>query len=281
MFAFDEEEFEKEVIFKDYEAITVPWKDLKPFQGRLKVLSKESFEKLKYRILKGGFRFPPFVWIDGNDHYLLDGHQRRAALAKMEKQGYKIPKDLKVIHIPASSYDEAKEMVLELISQYGKVTEDGLMDFTAGMVDDLTSFDFPSFTLDDTPDFEDPENNEDTEDPENYSRKIEPPIYEPKGEKPEVKDLVDISKVKSLVREIEASILPSHIKSFLRTAAHRHAVFNYENIAEYYAQASKEEQRLFEKSALVIIDFESAIENGFVHMSKEIAKSFLENQKEL
>ena len=35
-------------------------------------------------------------------------------------------------------------------------------------------------------------------------------------------------------------------KAFLLAAAHRHTVFNYENIAEYYANASPEMQRLMD-----------------------------------
>jgi hypothetical protein len=41
-------------------------------------------------------------------------------------------------------------------------------------------------------------------------------------------------------------------------------------IAEYYANADKEVQELFEDSALVIIDFKSAIKNGFTKLSKRI-----------
>ena len=48
-------------------------------------------------------------------------------------------------------------------------------------------------------------------------------------------------------------------------------VFNYKNIAEYYAHASKEIQELMEKSALVIIDVDDAIANGYVKLSETIA----------
>jgi hypothetical protein len=63
-------------------------------------------------------------------------------------------------------------------------------------------------------------------------------------------------------------------KQFLIEAAKRHTVFNYRNIAEYYANASEEMQRLMEKSALVIIDFDDAIANGYVKMSKAMEKLF-------
>jgi hypothetical protein len=50
----------------------------------------------------------------------------------------------------------------------------------------------------------------------------------------------------------------------------RHLVFDYRNIAEYYAKASIPAQRLMEKSALVIIDYEDAIANGYVKVSKRL-----------
>lgn len=56
-------------------------------------------------------------------------------------------------------------------------------------------------------------------------------------------------------------------------AATRHYGFNYKYIAEYYAQAPKEVQELFEDSALVIIDFEDAIAKGFVEVSQVIHES--------
>ena len=50
-----------------------------------------------------------------------------------------------------------------------------------------------------------------------------------------------------------------------------HSVFNYRNIAEYYAHATPEMQRLMERSALVIIDVDNAIANGYAKLSAKIA----------
>lgn len=107
-----------------------------------------------------------------------------------------------------------------------------------------------------------------------YTKKIEAPIYEPRGEKPKLSELTNFEKTKSLLKKIEAAKVPEDVKAFLRAAAARHVVFDYENIAEYYAHAPKAVQELFEDSALVIIDFDKAIENGFVSMSKEIAEAY-------
>lgn len=59
-------------------------------------------------------------------------------------------------------------------------------------------------------------------------------------------------------------------------SARRHNVFNYEKIADYYAHSSKEMQNLMEKSGLVIIDFEKAIQYGYVKLCDEIRKQYLE-----
>ncbi|HQM51540.1 MAG TPA: hypothetical protein PLI86_00265 [bacterium] len=115
-----------------------------------------------------------------------------------------------------------------------------------------------------------------TEVDQKYSKKIEAPVYEPRHDKPHLMTLCDSSKVKALIREIDASSLPDEEKAFLRAAAWRHAVFHYERIADYYAHASPEMQRLMEASALVIIDFDAAIERGFVKLCDDIREQYLE-----
>ena len=108
-----------------------------------------------------------------------------------------------------------------------------------------------------------------------YSTKIEAPVYEPKNKKPHLLELRDHSKTLRLVKEIDASGLPEEEKEFLRAAATRHTVFNYEKIADYYAHASPEMQELMENSGLVIIDFKKAVERGYVRVCEEIRDQFL------
>lgn len=109
---------------------------------------------------------------------------------------------------------------------------------------------------------------------ETYTRKIKIPIYEPKGLKPQINELVDTSKTELLVKEIEDADIPKNIKEFLKLAAYRHSVFNYENIAEFYSHSDENVKALFEKSALVIIDFNKAIENGFIELAHELAEAY-------
>ena len=66
-------------------------------------------------------------------------------------------------------------------------------------------------------------------------------------------------------------------QAFLIYAAYRHTVFDYSKIADYYAHSSKEIQELMEDSALVIIDFDAAIEKGYVKLTKDIAAAYEKN----
>ena len=104
-----------------------------------------------------------------------------------------------------------------------------------------------------------------------YSSKIEAPQYNITGENPSLDELCDTEKADELVKEVEAADIPKDVKRFLKVAAMRHVVFDFRNIAEYYAHADAKVQRLMEKSALVIIDFEDAIRNGFVIVSERMA----------
>ena len=107
-----------------------------------------------------------------------------------------------------------------------------------------------------------------------YTDKINIPQYEPEGKNVSINDLYDDSKQKTLLDSIERSKLSEEEKEFLRYASYRHVVFNYKNIAEFYSKASKECQELMESSALVIIDYEDAIKNGYTTLSTKIQEVF-------
>lgn len=105
-----------------------------------------------------------------------------------------------------------------------------------------------------------------------YTDVINIPQYTPTGEKPDVSELIDRSKTNELIQEISKTDIPQDVKDFLIAAAYRHYVFNYSKIAEYYAHADKDIQELMEKSALVIIDLNDAIKNGFTRLKQELAE---------
>lgn len=113
-----------------------------------------------------------------------------------------------------------------------------------------------------------------------YTSKITIPTYEPKNAKPHILELYDASKFERLKHEIYASKLSEEEKKMLYIAATRHIVFNYQKIADYYANASKEMQEFMERQALVIIDFNKAYEYGYVKLAHEVANQYFDNYGE-
>jgi ParB-like chromosome segregation protein Spo0J len=111
-----------------------------------------------------------------------------------------------------------------------------------------------------------------------YTKKIKAPVYEPTRDKPDVHTLVNRERYDALVKEIEASSASEAEKQFLRLAATRHIVVDYQSVADYYAHSSADLQALFEASALVIIDFSQAIERGYVTLSQDVLASYLGEQ---
>jgi len=120
------------------------------------------------------------------------------------------------------------------------------------------------------------EEEEDGDHDDTYTKKIKAPVYEPKNEKPGITELFDMTKSLELMEEIQQADIPEAEKAFLIEAAKRHTVFDYQKIADYYSNSPKPVQALMEKSALIIIDFEQAIEQGYVKLSEEIAAQYLE-----
>ena len=114
----------------------------------------------------------------------------------------------------------------------------------------------------------------------NFTKNIEAPTYKPKNKKPKEKELYNEDKLKELIEKIEKSTATKKEKDFLIKAAQRHTVFNYSKIADFYAHSNKEVQVLMEDSALIIIDFKKAIEKGYVKLSKEIQKLYIEEYGE-
>ena len=117
-----------------------------------------------------------------------------------------------------------------------------------------------------------PEDSEEEYEDDTYSDKTNVPQYDIRGEVPDLSELIEEEKTNELLEEIENSSLSHDQKKFLRKAAQRHLVFNYKKVAEYYAAADPEMQDLMEKSALVIIDYNDAILNGFSKLSDKVKK---------
>ena len=112
------------------------------------------------------------------------------------------------------------------------------------------------------------------EQPENniYTAEVNIPQYEIVGDKPAIAELFDVTKTEALRDEIMKADVPAEIREFLLMAAARHTIFNYRKAAEFYAHAEPAVQRLMEASAMVVIDLDDAIRNGYVAFTQTIAE---------
>lgn len=115
----------------------IPITQLENFQGKLKAIDEQSFNKLKESIVKYGFSFPIFVW----GKKILDGHQRLAAVKRLIDDGYSIKGDkLPIVDIIAKSEQEAAEKLLLINSRYARIDQSGFDAFIADFEIDLADF---------------------------------------------------------------------------------------------------------------------------------------------
>ena len=104
-----------------------------------------------------------------------------------------------------------------------------------------------------------------------YNFTINIPQYKPRDKQVTVRDCIDTKKAKEIRERIKsAEGITDDERAFLLAASTRHYKFKYDNIADYYAQATPEMQRLMEDSALVIIDVDDAVAKGYASLSKKI-----------
>jgi hypothetical protein len=82
---------EKKVRIECQGAAKLPIGKIEPFQGELKSLSSENYDRLKKSILELGFSFALQVWRHKGHYYCIDGHQRDRVLTRMAKEGYEVP----------------------------------------------------------------------------------------------------------------------------------------------------------------------------------------------
>lgn len=96
---------------------------------------------------------------------------------------------------------------------------------------------------------------------EEYTDKIGKVTYEPKNTNHDPKDL--FIKENKFDNEINA-IENKDIREMLKLRAAYFSTFNFSKIADYYAyQSNEKEKRIFEKLALVLLDKDQLVENGF------------------
>lgn len=227
--------------------------NIKPYKKNPRK-NEEAIPYVMESIKQFGFKNP--VILD-KDNVIVAGHTRIESA-----------KRLGITEIPCIYADDlTDEQIKAFRLADNKVAEiaEWDIDLLDTELDDILNIDMSDFGFE--LDLEDEENNIE-ENP--YTTKINIPQYEIKGEEPTIEELIEVNKTNELIEEIKKSNVTEEQKQFLIKSAQRHLGFNYSKIAEYYAHQEKEMQELMEKSALVIIDFDDAIKNGYAELKKDI-----------
>jgi len=237
----------------------VPRDELIPYANNPKEHPDEQVNKIASSIKNYGWDQP--IVVDG-DGEIIKGHGRlqaaerlgldevpviwREDLSDAEAKAARIA-DNKTAESPWN--DDLLATELEVLDEFDDVE----LGFDDGEIEDLLD-----------------EFHEDDGSGVEYTDKIKTPEYQPtQDEPPDLSELYDRGRYDDLLDVIESKDLPDELDRFMRLAAQRHVIFDYENIAEYFAHADAETQELMELLTLVIVDYEQAVEQGFVNFADD------------
>ena len=253
---------------KTYEHILKETKDLIPYINNSRTHNDKQVNQIVASIKEFGFTNP--VLIDENDT-VIAGHGRLLACSKLNIQ-----------QVPC--------IVLEGLTEAQKkayVIADNKLAENAGWDEEMLAIELQSlqemnydldvigFETDELAEWLGKEEQQEGTGEDNpYTMSIDAPTYEPKNEQPLISDLTVHDKTDDLIKAIEHSNCSDDEKKFLIQSAERHRQFDFQKIADYYAHASIEMQNLMEQSALVIIDYKSAYENGFIKIKNDMQEHY-------
>lgn len=117
--------------------------ELTEFQGELKTRNDEHIRKMIDSIKKHGFSIPFFVWKHDGINHVLDGHGRLLALHTLDNRGFMIP-PLPVVYVDCEDEKSARDLLLRINSQYGKMSAESVLEFIGDFDIDVTNFELPS-----------------------------------------------------------------------------------------------------------------------------------------
>ena len=244
-----------------------PIQDLIPYARNSRTHSDAQVAQIAASIKEFGWTNP--VLLDG-ENGIIAGHGRIMAAQKLGES--------EVPTIELSHMDENQKRAY--------IIADNKLALNAGWDNEMLALEladlkdagydlgFTGFSMDEIEDLN-PEETENT-----YTQKVDVPTYEPSGDKPDIAELFDDSHAFNLIEKIKSSKLPQAEKDFLMLTAGRHVKLNFQLIADYYAHSDRVVQELMEDSALVIVDIDNAIANGWVNLSKKLDEIYDEDNEE-
>ena len=225
--------------------------DIKPYNENAKVHKVKQIKQVADSIKRFGFAQP--LVVDKNNELII-GHCRLEAskelgytevpVLKMEELS---EKEVKALRLADNKLNES-EWDMALVLPELKALDTDLLRLT-GFREDLVL----------------------NPDEERYTKKIVPPVYEPSSQKPLLSELYQNLQETQLLEKIKNTPMEQEEAEFLREAVHRLTRFDYKKIADYYANTENEGLKaIMEDLALVIIDYDKAIELGYIKLSNDL-----------
>ena len=232
---------------------------IKPNPNNPRLIKDDKFKKL----VKSLSEFPemmekrPMVCVTDTDGkiYPLGGNMRLKALQELK---YKDIPDTWVVLADEWSEEKRKEFTIKDNVGFGEWDWDTLANEWDEVLLNNWGLDLPMLN--------DKDEQQEIEDLFN----IELPFYTPSEDLPNVNDLADISKTQELNSQIDLLKIDDDLKEILKIRASFFTDFNFQKIADYYAQQTDEVKELFEELGMVILAPKEALKRGFINLKNEM-----------
>ena len=233
--------------------------DLKPNPNNPRIIKDDKFKKLVTSLSE----FPemmekrPMVCVTDTDGklYPLGGNMRLRALKELK---YKEIPDTWIMLADEWSEEKRREFVIKDNLSMGEWIWDDLANEWDEILLDKWGLDLPMLN--------DKDEQQEIEDLFN----IELPFYTPSEDLPNVNDLADVSKTQELNSQIDLLKIDEELKEILKIRASFFTDFNFQKIADYYAQQTDEVKEIFEALGMVILAPKEALKRGFINLKNEI-----------
>ena len=232
---------------------------LKTNQNNPRIIKDDKFKKL----VKSIQDFPemmekrPMVCVTDTDGklYPLGGNMRLKAIKEL---GYKEIPDTWFVLADEWGDEQRKEFTIKDNVGFGEWDWDTLAN--EWDAEELTEWGL------DIPMLNDKDEQQEIED----LFSIELPFYTPSEDLPNVNDLADVSKTKELNSQIDLLKIDDELKEILKIRASFFTDFDFQKIADYYAQQTQDVKNLFEELGMVILAPKEALKRGFINLKNEI-----------
>ena len=224
----------------------VPIDSIKPYEKNAKLHPAEQIEQIKKSIQEFGFKDAIAVW----NNEVVAGHGRLLAAKELGM------KELPIVRLDDLTDEQrrAYALVHNKLTMNSPFDDDILSAELENILDiDMSGFDFVIRNEEGAPIFD-----------ERYSVNAGEVIYEPKESNHQISDLYEIDdKADYFIEQIKND----EVRKLCELRKASLIKFNYAKIADYYAyQATPEEKRAFEALAMVLLDKDQLIENGYSDM---------------